>query len=431
MKNKLSFVLLLLFTAFSFLFSGCSSIVSTDSKIFKDMTGMMDFINKEKNGETTIIVYGTIGNERDNKISKKLAETDIMYYKNAIIKTDKEVTEDDIKQNHIEVIGNPSTNAFFERINEKLPIRVDNEQLFIGDKALENSDRAMYRFVVPNPLNKRKYLYVNGTVDNQDLPYTYSIMHSYNTDYAILINKNEKYSGEFNKGDTEWTLDSLGDNISKLDDYKKVDSENFVFHYGSYDQNVEKDIRKIIETREKAYDTISIKLNMKYKDKIDYYFFLNKDWFMKNKDNDHCYWLGDCNDLYKEDDISYNYAIFKVLISQIGKPLNDSTEIGLYNWLFFEEKNPSINVKEVIISDNYIPLENLDAYYLRVDSDKEIIHTELYSFAKYMIEQYSIDKYMELFNANQLKEVDEALYEVYGKDLLELEEEWLEYVRGL
>jgi hypothetical protein len=80
-------------------------------------------------------------------------------------------------------------------------------------------------------------------------------------------------------------------------------------------------------------------------------------------------------------------------------------------------------------SDEYIPLSELRAgpFY---DFQHETSYLEGASFVKYLVAQYTLDKFKELYGlATGEEEHDEALVEdLYGRGYAALEEEWLEYL---
>jgi hypothetical protein len=86
----------------------------------------------------------------------------------------------------------------------------------------------------------------------------------------------------------------------------------------------------------------------------------------------------------------------------------------------------------VAASDNYLPLAKLRAgpFY---DFQHETSYLEAGSFVGYLMDQYGLDKFKQLYGrATGKAETDETLVgELYGKAYAELEGEWLEYLKAL
>ncbi|QIB26644.1 hypothetical protein [Caloranaerobacter azorensis] len=110
-------------------------------------------------------------------------------------------------------------------------------------------------------------------------------------------------------------------------------------------------------------------------------------------------------------------------------PLSRFTQLGLYGALGVDSKYNDMKIKDITNSDDYIPLEYLTTGLL-IDRtfNRDTVLSEIFSFAKYLVDKYGFDKYIEYYKTNLYEETDKALYSVYKKDLYELEGEWLDYI---
>ncbi|MTI47772.1 MAG: hypothetical protein FH761_08015 [Firmicutes bacterium] len=416
--------------------SGCSSIINTNSnKIPKDMTGIVDFndrIDTHKNG---LIVYGTKGSEKEI--------TDLIWLGGAIgydlkMKADKDVTEEDIENNHIILLGNPSTNSLFEKVNSQLPIIIKDAKLIAGNKEITEKSTT-FHFVTPNPLNKEKYLWVVGSISNDHLRDAFDLGFIRNMDYEIKVNLHEVYYGAFFKNEKNWTIKSPELQEYKLEKFKKVESENFNFYYNPINTFVERDIEKIIQSREEYYNQCIEKLGVSFEDKIEDYMFMSEklmgSYTHYNYDRYNKTMMVDfyANSTAHED--YYKFKIAQKLMYQYGKYFDRMSFDGLYLGYFNPYYNTGIEmhtlIKEIIQKQEYIPLDYLVGFSYESSLNKDIISSELASFGNYLINTYGIDKYIELYKANTVKRIDEALHSTYNKDLLELEGEWLEYLDNI
>ncbi len=349
-----------------------------------------------------------------------------------IVKSDTEVTPDDIKNRHIILLGNPKTNQLFAKINEELPIKVMDGNLEVGDKVL-NDESIIFRYFIPNPLNKKKYLFVRGAINSEYFRYIIDVsMNMSREEYVVKVNKKDRYSGKFDKTKTQWVINKLGKTTFE-DNLETKESEHFVFHYNKINDDVKNNIGGIIEEREKAYEVISNKFNINYNEKIDYYLFMSqkiKQCYVRWDDD---FWLGNIYEVFDEEknSIYYKQCIYSVLINKIGRPLSRATKLGLYGALYRYTNLVDVKIKDIAKSDKYIPLEYYNSYEVDPSFDINIYFAEMNSFVRYLIDKYSFDKYMEYYRANLSEEMDEALYSVYNKDLYELEGEWLDYIDSL
>lgn len=77
------------------------------------------------------------------------------------VKPDTDVTEDDIRDHHLLLWGDPSSNAIYKKIADRLPIAWDAESITSGASTY-TTDRHIPVFVYPNPLNPSRYVVINS-----------------------------------------------------------------------------------------------------------------------------------------------------------------------------------------------------------------------------------------------------------------------------
>jgi hypothetical protein len=122
-----------------------------------------------------ILVIGSTGTgeqaERMNKASRLAAQAfaqDWMTRCNGIarIKTDAEVTTEDILSSNLILFGNDATNSLIHAINDELPIRFGPDGIIRGQQTISAVDCGMI-LIRPNPLNESRYVViVGGTTDS-------------------------------------------------------------------------------------------------------------------------------------------------------------------------------------------------------------------------------------------------------------------------
>ncbi len=77
------------------------------------------------------------------------------------LKDDSAITDDDIKNNHLVLWGDPVSNTLLGRIAAQLPIKWIGNQIKVGDKSYDATKHAP-AFIFPNPLNPARYVVINS-----------------------------------------------------------------------------------------------------------------------------------------------------------------------------------------------------------------------------------------------------------------------------
>ena len=109
------------------------------------------------------------------------------------IKSDRELTEQDIQTRTIYIYGSPQNHTFFRRVRNQLPIVFEDDGIVVGTKKCKGSDVGAI-FVCPNPINPKNRLVVYGTVSPDALMDMNSIFHG-PTDYIVFNNATRQFRG--------------------------------------------------------------------------------------------------------------------------------------------------------------------------------------------------------------------------------------------
>jgi len=73
---------------------------------------------------------------------------------------DRELTDDLIRNHHLVLFGDPSSNAFLARVKDKLPIAWDQDSIRVGGKTYSSKTHVL-AMIYPNPLNPDRYIVLN------------------------------------------------------------------------------------------------------------------------------------------------------------------------------------------------------------------------------------------------------------------------------
>jgi dienelactone hydrolase len=76
------------------------------------------------------------------------------------VKNDTDISSDDIANNNLALFGDPSSNAVYHRIADRLPIRWSASGVTVGTEKFDANHAPV--FIFPNPLNPKKYVVINS-----------------------------------------------------------------------------------------------------------------------------------------------------------------------------------------------------------------------------------------------------------------------------
>jgi len=83
------------------------------------------------------------------------------------IEKDDDVTEEDIKNNSLILIGNPTVNAVWGKLQPRIPLEVTLDKVLYENKTLAGN--SMFEAIVRHPDATNKYILLIGTGDFQKL----------------------------------------------------------------------------------------------------------------------------------------------------------------------------------------------------------------------------------------------------------------------
>jgi Phospholipase B len=123
----------------------------------KDACGPFSVLTYLNEPEDTLIVYGTLDEVNTNReAAEELQQAIRKLHSNFTVpvRTDKTVTDDELKQHHVILIGRPDTNATFAHLNPTLPITINSRSFVVREDTYAHADSAVL-VAAENPLNPR------------------------------------------------------------------------------------------------------------------------------------------------------------------------------------------------------------------------------------------------------------------------------------
>ena len=117
--------------------------------------------------ERFIVVYGTGADATQNAAMEKLSKGFADWGHGAIFtcKADRDVTDADIRDAHLLVIGTPKTNLILAKAADRLPLRWLDHSIQLGNTTVEGPG-ASACVIYPNPLSPQRYMVVITAMDD-------------------------------------------------------------------------------------------------------------------------------------------------------------------------------------------------------------------------------------------------------------------------
>ncbi|HEX8461654.1 MAG TPA: PHB depolymerase family esterase [Segetibacter sp.] len=118
-----------------------------------------------------IIVQGTAGSIIDLKVNQSALDTfranwKSNYFNDCPVVLDTKLTNKEIRESSIILIGSPVSNKIFKSINQKLLFKVDKGNINFDGRSFKGAGLS-YSVIYPNPLNTQKYILLIGTNGTQ------------------------------------------------------------------------------------------------------------------------------------------------------------------------------------------------------------------------------------------------------------------------
>lgn len=227
--------------------------------------------------------------------------------------------------------------------------------------------------------------------------------------------------------------------------FSKEESLHYVFYF-SKGSLAEKDIKEIIELKEKHYSKILIFLELENDRKIDYYIYSSikeKALLMGDDSPGNAIWQELENNISKKFEIHVVYSGKCKFVGEHEDTHLLSLPWGLSIYLFCEGlaqymENNFMNKELHSVSRELLNQNKLYSIQWLCDNNNwenvepTIIYPQVGSFIKFLIEYYGKDKFKEVYqntsrNHNMVKNLFEV-QKVYFKDINKLEKEWKYFI---
>jgi hypothetical protein len=109
------------------------------------------------------------------------------------IKSDRELTEQDIQNRTLFIYGSPENHSLFRKLRDQLPLLFESDGVVVGKKKCLGRDVGAI-FTCPNPLNPARQLVIYGAVSPEALKNMNSVFHG-PTDYVVFNDTTRQFKG--------------------------------------------------------------------------------------------------------------------------------------------------------------------------------------------------------------------------------------------
>ncbi|HDP98436.1 MAG TPA: hypothetical protein ENN22_04530, partial [bacterium] len=194
-----------------------------------------------------LIVYGTSGTTEENQVNfdeamRFVEQWQAWQHVPCRVKKDIDLTETDLKNFHLILIGNASSNAILKRINSQLPIRLDVNSIIFDEKIYYGEDLGL-AMIYPNPLTSDKYVVILAGVTEKG---TRLITRRIGTEFDFLIFDSKTIGINLHQGNL--TIDGTPLVYGLFDNNWQISTE-YQLHADSNLRQKIKPIRTDIDTR--------------------------------------------------------------------------------------------------------------------------------------------------------------------------------------
>ena len=170
----------------------------------KDRIKKMESINglvlgslylKVLNGENAIIVKPSNLSEVEKSSLNNIINS---YFskepKNVVIKEDKDLTDDDIKNNNLLLLGNPGDNKILNSIAQSLPIQISKDAIASDNFTFKN-ENISGSFITKNPKSEGKLILVSFWT--KDMPFNSTLDLYSGSQFTISVDYKQFFEGNF------------------------------------------------------------------------------------------------------------------------------------------------------------------------------------------------------------------------------------------
>jgi hypothetical protein len=135
---------------------------------------------------TGTAMNATVGAWVESEEKRAIEEWRKQFRGDAMVREDREITEDDIASSNLILWGDPASNRVLSRIADKLPVKWTAAGIVAGGKTYAAATHAPI-LIYPNPLNPNRYVVINSGFTFREADWTSNSRQTPKLpDYAVV-----------------------------------------------------------------------------------------------------------------------------------------------------------------------------------------------------------------------------------------------------
>jgi transglutaminase-like putative cysteine protease len=150
-----------------------------------------------------MLIYGTLAETESNKIAAERFNEEYLGLGNEIIKTDTDVTQDDLKSKCIVLFGRPETNKITHKFKDVFPIQLDDDRFTWQGITYDKSTQGVAQ-VVESPVDPESMIVLYAGLSG-DATQNFCDLYLYdaNASYIIFDREEQLFSGDWEDTDAD------------------------------------------------------------------------------------------------------------------------------------------------------------------------------------------------------------------------------------
>jgi hypothetical protein len=368
-----------------------------------------------------VAIYGSGGTPEEQALLLEAANRSGMGKVPVVVKRDRDVTGRDL-EGHIILVGNPSNNSVYRKVNPMLPVRLDGDAFRAAGREWRDPDGTLV-MVHPNPFNSRKYMVIMGFAGVYASRRTPALPPD--ADFQIGLSTGVVIRGAFRKDRRGWTLD--WDPIEQYPPFNTFESADEVIHYLPHSV-VETQLPRIRFQRLRMIPLLKSVFPGTRLEKFHLYLFDNAGQMAFYTGVADVAWTspiswsaGAC--------VSPTYDLYDgmpeasiALESAAGAPVDGGLRRAFSSWVEARTANKSLGDRVKAASDLGRLRPLVDAWS---DDSPEAVEQRA-SFVGYLVERRGAQAFLAFARASGSRAARDAFKGAYGVEIEEVERAWLE-----
>lgn len=152
------------------------------------------FLRAAKGEKITVVKPSSLSKAEEEFVNNNLQMYFTQLYPKISIKSDKDISENDLKNSNIMLLGNPWNNKLFDSVSKELPISLSKTGVSSSSFTLNNENTSGF-LITKNPKNEKNLMGV--LFWTKDTPASASIYPDMDSQFTITSDNKQSITGDF------------------------------------------------------------------------------------------------------------------------------------------------------------------------------------------------------------------------------------------